>query len=189
MVGFVFVSLVSLVSMSQGNFSASEKKTACPVSMVEKKKKVKNGWFRVCPTCLRCCLDCLNSRFHAARQPKWPVSCLSQLHQLSQHKVSCSKTIKKMDVLWSQSIPIVSIAGFMQKKSVSLVSLVSVRLLWLREKKKCCLLPDMRKKWPVCACRNVSAQLLQSTIQSAFEPLIRRSVSRIQSTMEHKLSR
>ena len=94
------------------------KKTAC---LHGRKKTVKNGWFRVCLTCLRCCIDCLNSRFHAARRPKWPVSCLSQLHQLSQHKVSCSKTIKKMDVLWSQ---IVSIAGFMQKKSKKIAGFV-----------------------------------------------------------------
>ena len=111
LVGFVFVSPVSLVSMSQGNFSGSEKKR--PVSMVEKEGK---EWLVSRLSHLsRCCLDCLNSRFHAARRPNWPVSCLSQLHQLSQHKVSCSKTIK-MDVLWSQSMPIVSIAGFMQKK-------------------------------------------------------------------------
>ena len=47
---------------------------------------------------------------------------------------------------------------------VSLVSLVSVRLLWLREKKSAVSFLT------VCACRNVSAQLLQSTIQMLLSP-------------------
>ena len=98
-----------------------------PVSMVE--KTVKNGWFRVCLTCLRCCLDCLNSRFHAARRSKMAGFMFVSVASVVPTQGFMQQNNQKMDVLWSQLFPLQVSCKKKSKKSLGLCCLTCLTCL------------------------------------------------------------